>query len=442
MRGATRSPMGWLGVTARSVTAVAVLAAVVIGVSPGAAGGQEAPAGEGLEVRVAARRHDDGRVEVGVQWRDGDRRWGSRVLAQRRYVPADAAVGRWLASAPVAVPGAVIGVLARRHGDGRVEVGVQWRDGDRRWGSRVLAQRRFVPADAAAGRWLVTTPLPAPDWPDAGRQPAALVTATGVPVVVLGRASGGFVVRTPCAGTAIVAGGEPIEGAQVVVDPGHGGPWASGAVGPNGLAERDLNLTLSRAVLRALADRGIPAATTRTGDYGLRLSVRAEFADALGVDAFISLHHNAPTWGTSEVPGSEVYVQSATSGGARASSARLGGLLYEKITAALGGFEDITWSRLPNAGVLRVLAPQGGDAYAMVSRPSTTAVLVEYGYLSNPPEAELFATDAYIHTAATATADAIDAYLHTDRNGSGHVEQPRVYDPATPRPRCNETPLQ
>ena len=397
---------------------------------------------QGLEVRVVAQRHDDGRVEVGVQRRDSESRWGSRVLAQRRYVPPDAAAGRWLASAPVAVPGAVVRVAARRHDDGRVEVGVQWRDSDRRWGSRVLAQRRFVPADAATGRWLVTTPLPAPELLDAEGQPAALVTSTGVPVVVLGRASGGFVVRTPCAGTAIVAGGEPIEGAQVVVDPGHGGPWSSGAVGPNGLAERDLNLTLSRAVLRALADRGIPAATTRTGDYGLRLSVRAEFADALGVDALISLHHNAPTWGTSEVPGSEVYVQSATGGGARASSARLGGLLYEKITAALGGFDDITWSRLPNAGVLRVLAPQGGDAYAMVGWPSTTAVLVEYGYLSNPPEAELFATDAYIHTAATATADAIDAYLHTDRNGSGHVEQPRVYDPATPRPRCDETPLQ
>ena len=442
MRGATRSPTRWLGVTARSVTAVAVLVAVVVGVSPGAAGGQEAPTDEGLVVRVAARRHGDGRVEVGVQWRDGDRRWGSRVLAQRRFVPADATAGRWLASAPVAVPGAFVGVVARRHGDGRVEVGVRWRDGDGRWGSRVLAQRRFVPADATAGRWLVTTPLPAPDWPDTGRQPAALVTSTGVPVVVLGRAGGGFVVRTPCAGTAIVAGGEPIEGAQVVVDPGHGGPWAGGAVGPNGLAEGDLNLTLSRAVLRALADRGIPAATTRTGDYGLRLSVRAEFADALGVDALISLHHNAPTWGASEVPGSEVYVQSATGGGARASSARLGGLLYEKITTALGGFDDITWSRLPTAGVLRVLAPQGGDAYAMVGWPSTTAVLVEYGYLSNLPEAELFATEVYIHTTAIATADAIDAYLHTDRNGSGHVEQPRVYDPATPRPRCDETPLQ
>ena len=359
-------------------------------------------------------------------------------------MPTDAAAGHWLASAPVAVPGAVVRVAARRHDDGRVEVGVQWRDSDGRWGSRVLAQRRFVPADAAAGRWLVTTPLSAPEVPDAGRQPTALVTSTDVPVVVLGRARGGFVVRTPCAGTAIVAGGGPIEGAQVVVDPGHGGPWANGAVRPNGLAERDLNLTLSRAILRALADRNIPAATTRTGDYGLRLSVRAEFADALSVDALISLHHNAPTWGTSEAPGSEVYVQSATGGGAHASSARLGGLLYEKITAALSRFEHITWSRLPTAGVLRVLAPGGGDAYGMLSGPSTTAVLVEYGYLSNPPEAALFATDAYIHTAATATAtaDAIDAYLHTDRNGTGHVQRPRVYDPATPRPRCNETLLE
>lgn len=97
-----------------------------------------------------------------------------------------------------------------------------------------------------------------------------------------------------------------------MLDPGHGGPWDSGAVGSNGLAERDLNLAVSNAVLGELANRSIGAVPTRTGDYGTRLSVRAELADALGVEVLVSIHHNAPTLRTGDTPGTEVYVQSAS----------------------------------------------------------------------------------------------------------------------------------
>ena len=228
----------------------------------------------------------------------------------------------------------------------------------------------------------------------------------------------------------------------MVLDPGHGGRFESGAVGPNGLAEHALNLRLSRAIVDELDGRGIPATITRTGNYGMWLSARAEFADATGADALISIHHNAPTWRLGDSPGTEVYVQSDADGTPRSDSARLGGLLYEEITRALANFDDVAWSRLPNAGVLRVLFPDGGDAYGMIRRPAIPAVLVEYGYLSNPSEAELFATDEYINVAAEATADAITAYLSTDRPGTGFVERPRVFDPAPAPSRCVEVPLE
>ena len=139
-------------------------------------------------------------------------------------------------------------------------------------------------------------------------------------------------------------------------------------------------------------------------------------------------------------------VQSAPAGGARAASARLGGLLYEEITAALAGFDGTTWSRLPNAGVLRVLHPGVGDAYGMIHGPSVPAVLVEYGYLSNAAEAALFATGEYIRAAAVATADAVEAYLHTDRLGSGFIDTPasttrrRHPGPAWKSPSSRPTP--
>ena len=258
--------------------------------------------------------------------------------------------------------------------------------------------------------------------------PPAVVTPLGVPVEVIRRSGAGYLVRTPCGETAKISAGVPIERARVVIDPGHGGKWNTGALGPNGLVESDLNLKLSRAVLGELAQSGISAATTRTGDYAVRLSVRAAFADALRADALVSIHHNAPTWDRSDVPGTEVYVQSATARRSRSDSARLGGLLFEEITAALITFDNITWSRLRDAGVLRVLLPSGRDAYGIIRHPSVASVIVEYGYLSNPAEAELFATDRYIRVAAKATADAIDAYLHSDRPGTGFIDRPRVFD--------------
>ena len=272
--------------------------------------------------------------------------------------------------------------------------------------------------------------------------PDGLVTPTGVPVAVLGRTDSGYLVRTPCGNTAEVSKGVWINGAQVVIDPGHGGPVDTGAIGPNGLIERDLNLTLGRAVIDKLTSRGISAVSTRTGGYPTLLSVRSLLADDLGVEALVSIHHNAPTWATSTFPGSEVFIQSASISLARADSARLGGLLYEEITAALATFDNVSWSRAANAGVLRVLSSRGADAYGMIVRPAVPTALVEYGYLSNPSEAALFATDEYIEVAARATADAIDAYLHTERPGTGFIQRPRIYDPQRAPSLCEDPALE
>ncbi|WP_419851256.1 N-acetylmuramoyl-L-alanine amidase family protein [Candidatus Poriferisocius sp.] len=293
----------------------------------------------------------------------------------------------------------------------------------------------------------VTAPFPPEEEeaPPAGAHsgvPSAVLTALGIPVAVLRQTDAGYVVRTPCGRTAEISTGVPIERPRVVIDPGHGGKWDTGAVAPNGLIERDLNLTLSRAVLEELSQRGIPAATTRAGDYGILLSVRAAFADALRTEALISIHHNAPTWSRSNVPGTEVFVQSATTQQTRPDSARLGGLLYEEITTALSAFDNVSWSRLPDAGVLRVLLPSGEDTYGMLRHPAVPAALVEYGYLSNPSEAALFATDEYIRIAAQATADAISAYLQTDRSGSGFIQKPRTFNPHSGSIPCVDPPLE
>ena len=402
------------------------------------------------QLRVVARALSDGRFEVAIQRFDGSR-WQQRLRPERRVVPARPPNARWLTSSPVWVRADdepyEVRVAARGARQGGLELGLQRRYNDGTWSTTILPARRFVPDDAPQGRWLNSAPLGEALLGDRGRRsglPRALVTTAGIPVAVIGPGdeAGGYLVRTPCGNDAAVTGGTPIWEARVVIDPGHGGEFDSGAWGPNGLVEKDLNLTLSRAVLAELARRGIPAATTRTGDYGSLLSARAAFADALAAEALISLHHNAPTHRLGAEPGTDVFIQSASEAAPRPESARLGGLLHEAVTAALAGFEGVRWSSLSYAGVRRVLLPEGGDAYGMVRRPAVPAALLEYGYLSNPSEAELFATDEYIAVAAAATVDAIEAFLETDRPGSGFVEPPLVYDPHKAPSSCTEIPLE
>lgn len=432
-----------------------VLISAVVGAICSSAGAQSE-----VQVRIAARRVADGGTEVAVQPYEGGSHWGDRVMPAERFLSDDVEIGRWRYSSPVAVQTLAgeqwVRIAARRVAGGGTEVALQQLGEGIGWGSRMLPTRRFLSDDVEIGRWrssslLTVSPPPAPSLSlDTGEPPGnaeegtprGLITPRGVPVAVLERVGSGYLVRTPCGNTAEVSAGEPIYGARIVIDPGHGGWWDTGAVGPNGLVERDLNLTLSRAIQEELAARDISAVLARTGSYGSLLSVRAALADALGADAIVSVHHNAPTGRISGTPGTEVYVQSVSRSEPQADSARLGGLLYEEITTALSAFPNIRWGRHADAGVLRVLLPDGHDAYGMIRRPNVPAVLIEYGFLSNPSEAALFATDGYISVASKATADAIEAYLNTDRLGTGFISRPRVFHPARAPSRCEEVTLE
>ena len=251
----------------------------------------------------------------------------------------------------------------------------------------------------------------------------ALVTPTGVVVAVLDRTADGFLVRTPCGNETVVSSGTPVSGVWVVVDPGHGGDVDTGAVGANGLMEQDLNLVVSQALEAKLIVRGIPVLLTRTGRYASTLGARTALADHVGADLLLSVHHNAPTPGPSNRPGTEIFVQHDSS-----ESRRLGGLVWKHITGALLQF-DVQWSAAPDAGVLSVLSTRGEDAYGINRGPETVSVLAELGYLSNPPEAELFATDEYVEAAAEALANAVVDYLTTQDPGAGFVAEARVFNP-------------
>lgn len=233
----------------------------------------------------------------------------------------------------------------------------------------------------------VTDPPPPPTTARPVVVPIGVVqTPSGILVPVLAdHGDGTYEVQTPCDARATVAG-VPVGPVDVVLDPGHGGS-EPGAVGPNGLTEKELNLAVAQQTADRLRAAGLRVVLTRDIDVRLTLAHRANIAMGLGA-TFLSIHHNAVPDGPSAGPGTEVYFQVANP-----ESQRLAGLVVEEIRAALAPF-GVAWaSDADNGARARIRSSDGTDFYGVLRRTAgVTGVLSEAGYLSNPPEADLFAS--------------------------------------------------
>lgn len=74
-------------------------------------------------------------------------------------------------------------------------------------------------------------------------------------------------------------------------DAGHGGK-DSGAIGLNGVKEKDIVLEVSNLVDKYLKQQDIKNISTRTTDVFLSLNERSNKANNLGVNSFVSIHCN------------------------------------------------------------------------------------------------------------------------------------------------------
>jgi N-acetylmuramoyl-L-alanine amidase len=280
-------------------------------------------------------------------------------------------------------------------------------------------------------------PDPVPPAPPPNDGPTAVLSAGGIVVPVLGREGDAWKVSTPCGREAVVTSATPLPSQPVVLDPGHGG-YDPGAVGPNGLYESELNLSVSRHAAAALERAGFPTVMTRNADHGMNLVNRAQIALRTQARAFVSVHHNAASWDPSSIPGSEMYHQVAS-----ADSKRLAGLIYEEIVAALRVY-DVPWVTSGAGVTWKTRASNGDDWYAMVRQPKgIAAALAELAFISNPAEAELLADPDVQRVEGEAVARGIIRFLTTADAGSGYVEgghapqRPRNPN-AGPRPDPND----
>jgi N-acetylmuramoyl-L-alanine amidase len=302
----------------------------------------------------------------------------------------------------------------------------------------------------AGGEVATTAPAPDPQAPWAELVPAtghgALRTPSGVVVpIVAVRPEGGYDVRTPCDRPLLVAAGEVLEGAHVVLDPGHGGDQ-TGAIGPNGLRESDLNLAVAERVAALLREQGVTVVLTREDDLRVSLATRAGIAAALEPLAFLSIHHNAVADRAHSGPGTEAYYQIASE-----DSRRLAGLVVEEVRAALGAF-DVAWETDEGNGArARVQTTDAGtDFYGVLRRTAAagvTGVLSEAGFLSNAAEAALFATEEAQQAEAEALARALTRFVAGESAGEEAFSDrpPGVGVPgsaAADDPSCVDPPLE
>ncbi len=91
----------------------------------------------------------------------------------------------------------------------------------------------------------------------------------------------------------------------ICIDPGHGGHF-TGAEGPDGTLEKDVNLQISLRLARLLRDKlGVRVVMTRVDDSHVYMRDRTGLANAVNADLFIDLHNNAVL--NAKVGGTEAY---------------------------------------------------------------------------------------------------------------------------------------
>jgi N-acetylmuramoyl-L-alanine amidase len=292
--------------------------------------------------------------------------------------------------------------------------------------SSTTSTRRAATSSSTAATSTTTTAPPIA-WaavPTTGAK--VVVTPTGVVVPVRRAVDAAHWVGTSPCGATVTVTGTPISGANVVLDPGHGGD-ETGAVGPGGTQEKVVNLAVAQDAQRDLEALGAKVVLTRTGDYRVTLATRAAISNALRPQLFLSIHHNAEPDGPSATPGTETYYQIKS-----AASKRLAGLVYEEVVGALAPYK-VAWMADRDAGAKYRPADDGGDYYGVLRRTAgTPAALSEGAFLTNPPEETLLKTPAVQAAEAQAIARAIVRFATTSDPGSGFVTPYPRTEPAGP----------
>jgi N-acetylmuramoyl-L-alanine amidase len=183
----------------------------------------------------------------------------------------------------------------------------------------------------------------------------------------------------------------PLSGIKIVLDPGHGGK-ESGASGPTGYLEKDVNLIISQLLRDELVKRGAKVVMTREDDRDVSLVERQTIINKQEPAIALSIHYNSlPDNGDAE------------------NTKGFGTFWYHPQSHSLAVF-------LQNYVVKNLRKPAYGVFWnnLALTRPHVApAVLLELGFMSNPDEFEEIVNPQQQKKMANTLADGITQWFKT-----------------------------
>ena len=232
----------------------------------------------------------------------------------------------------------------------------------------------------------------------------------------------------------------PVAVGRVVLDPGHGGVDGGATMG-YGLLEKDLTKDIANRLSGLLERAAWEVITTRSGDETVSLKRRAEIANAVAADLFVSIHVNWLPDRTAR--GFETYylgttddpflrrlaaIENSDSGFAMADyrdllegiyadvRQRQSRQLAQQIQSTLFATLKEDNPEIVSRGVMS--AP-----FAVLVTTEMPAILVEVACLSNDHEARLLALPRYRERIAEALFAGITAYADRVRSAPSETAQ-------------------
>lgn len=178
---------------------------------------------------------------------------------------------------------------------------------------------------------------------------------------------------------------------KICIDPGHGG-LDPGAIGPTGVKEKNVALSVAKNLANILTAAGAEARLTRDDDSGPTLAHRAAVSNSFGADVFVSIHANAFT--SPAAHGMEVWTS-------------VGQTKADPVAEAVANALQAAFPGL----VFRADMSDGDkdkeSNFYVLYYTKAPAVLVELAFITNPIEEELLNSANYQSKVARAIAEGL-----------------------------------
>jgi N-acetylmuramoyl-L-alanine amidase len=184
----------------------------------------------------------------------------------------------------------------------------------------------------------------------------------------------------------------------IIVDAGHGGKDAGTNSKREKYEEKTLTLETAFLISEQLKKLGYKTLLTRNEDVYVPLETRAEIANSVNADLFVSIHYNFSS--SQEAEGIEVYYykeEKKPTPQRIVQSKQLGAEVLKKVIVHTGA---------ESRGVKQA-------NFAVVRETKMPAILIEAGFLSNPKEREKLRDQKYLQALAKGIAQGVDHYLTT-----------------------------